>query len=151
MCFDLFSWTLAVISVFNIHTNLGMCYEADEVTHWRHIHAVELCTWQTQEAGTKSTQRGQLDVVQFGQTKDAGLVLSIITTNKTEVLFPVIKMSHLNDSVCVRVCVCVCMRVCVSVCVPKGGRGISDVSPCLESLSCQFDPTFLYLLSCSSV
>ena len=40
-----------------------------------------------------------------------------------------------------------------SVCTtPKGGRGISDVfpPPCLESQGCQFDPTFLYLLSCFS-
>ena len=33
---------------------------------------------------------------------------------------------------------------------PKGGRGISDVSHLSGSQGCQFDPTFLYLLSYSS-
>ena len=41
---------------------------------------------------------------------------------------------------------------CFVLYTPKGGRGASDVfPPCLESQAgCQFDPTFLYLLSCSS-
>ena len=33
---------------------------------------------------------------------------------------------------------------------PKGGRWISNVFPCLKSQGCQFDPTFLFLLSCFS-
>ena len=43
----------------------------------------------------------------------------------------------------------------LSCCPPKGGRGVPmslplPPPPCLESQGCQFDPTSLYLLFCSS-
>ena len=46
--------------------------------------------------------------------------------------------------------VCVHYRESMIVLPPKGGRGFLMSPPCLESQGCPFDPTFLYLLSCSS-
>ena len=65
---------------------------------------------------------------------------------------PVCVRTHTNALTYTYPVVFVRVRWITETRLPKGGRGISDVSPlaCLESQGCQFGPIFLYLLSCSS-
>ena len=47
-------------------------------------------------------------------------------------------------------CYCVNAHSALDNCPPKGGRGFLMSPPGLETPGFQFDPTFLYLIFCSS-